>query len=118
MVNKSGRLGSSWEIDLMKGLREEGFDVERLRTTGARDEGDLVIRDGHTIIVEAKNEKSIDLPRYLRELSEEVVNYTNSRGLDPEAVEGVVLVKQRGKNWRKGYAVVSIEDYFDLKEKE
>jgi len=117
MANPNGRKGNGFEIDLQNGLREHGFDVERLRTTGKDDQGDLVIRDGHTILVEAKNHARIDLPGYLRELDAERKNYIAARRLDPSAVEGVVIVKARGKNWRKAFVVQTVESFFGLEDK-
>lgn len=38
--------GKKYESDLMKYLRQSAFDVERLRLTGAEDEGDLLLRSG------------------------------------------------------------------------
>lgn len=114
MANPNGRKGSAWEMALVNGLRDHGFDVERLRLSGTKDEGDIAVRDGHHIVIEAKNEQRINLPGYLRELAEEKVNYTKARRLDPEAVEGVVIVKARGKNWKQGYVVQTVADYFGI----
>src|SRR5690625_4702983 len=114
MANKNGRKGSAWEVKILNELRAAGYDVERLRLSGTEDEGDLVVRDGHTIIIEAKNEQRINLPGYLRELAEEKANYIKRRGLDPASVEGVVIVKARNQGWDKAYAVQRVSDFFGL----
>lgn len=115
MANPNGRKGAAFETDLLNGLREAGFDVERLRTTGKDDQGDLRVLDlGRHTVVEAKNVQRIDLPGHLKELAVEKWNYAKARGLDADAVEGVVIVKRRGKGWREAYAVQTVEQYFGL----
>jgi len=116
MTNANKRKGSQFEVDLRNGLREAGLDVERLVLNGAKDEGDLVVKTGITTIIEAKNEARLDLPRYLRELADEVENYRTARKLDRQAVDGVVVVKRRNHNWRKAYVVTTVENYFNLQE--
>jgi Holliday junction resolvase len=116
MANPNGAKGSRFEVELLNGLRDHGFDVERLRLTGTQDQGDLRVLDGHHIVIEAKNQARIDLPGYLRELAEEKANYTKARRLDADAVEGVVIVKRRGKNWKEAYVVQTVRDYFELGE--
>ncbi len=113
----SKRRGADFETDLVTLLREAGLDVERLTKTGREDEGDLVVKtpDGSVTVVEAKNEKSIDLPGYLREAFAEEGNYIKHRpGLNPDAVEAVAIVKARGRNARKAYVVSTVERFFGL----
>ena len=38
-ATRNRRAGAKWEADLLKNLREEGFEVERLRLAGREDEG-------------------------------------------------------------------------------
>ncbi|MEU7030028.1 hypothetical protein AB0A60_25525 [Streptomyces sp. NPDC046275] len=109
------RKGADWEIELMTGLRSVGEDVERLRLTGAEDEGDLAIREdgGLFTIVEAKNAKFEPGP-FLDEARRERLNFAKHRGIDPDLVDSVVVVKRRGKNWRQAYVLTTVEAYFGL----
>ncbi|MFE7480041.1 hypothetical protein [Streptomyces sp. NPDC057552] len=109
------RKGAQWETDLREGLRAAGEDIESLRLAGIEDEGDLVIRepDGRFLIIEAKNAKFTPGP-FLDEAMRERENYSRHRGLDSDAVESIVVVKRRGKPWRRAYVLTTVEDYFGL----
>ncbi|WP_217129353.1 hypothetical protein [Streptomyces sp. AC558_RSS880] len=113
------RKGADWEIELMTGLRSVGEDAERLRLTGAEDEGDLAIREdgGLFTIVEAKNAKFEPGP-FLDEAERERLNFAKHRGIDPERVESIVVVKRRGKGWRKAFVLTTVEAYFGLDDAE
>src|SRR5690606_26506269 len=114
----SRRKGASFETDLVKGLRAEGFDVERLTKTGKEDEGDAVLTDSWgKVVIEAKNEQKIDLPGYIREALLEADHYAKHRGLDRQEVTGIAVVKARGKSWRESYVVTSLAEFLDLEEK-
>ncbi|MBQ0949267.1 hypothetical protein KBZ75_13765 [Streptomyces sp. RK76] len=112
---RNKRKGADWESDLREGLREEGFDVESLRLAGKEDEGDLVIRedDGKYLVIEAKNAK-FEPGVFLGEAIVERENFAKHRGLDLEDVESIVVVKRRGKNWRKAFVLTTVEDYLGL----
>ena len=43
MSAKNKRKGSKFEIDVMKWFRSKGYNAERLRLAGSKDEGDLVV---------------------------------------------------------------------------
>ncbi len=109
------RRGADWEIELMTGLRSVGEDAERLRLTGAEDEGDLAIREdgGLFTVIEAKNAKFEPGP-FLDEAERERLNFAKHRGIDPDRVESIVVVKRRGKNWRKAFVLTTVEAYFGL----
>ncbi|MFF4244285.1 hypothetical protein ACFYY2_07395 [Streptomyces sp. NPDC001822] len=109
------RRGAAWETELLAGLRSIGEDAERLRLTGAEDEGDLVIRaaDGTYLVIEAKNAKFEPGP-FLDEAEVERLNFARHRDLDPFDVESIAIVKRRGKGWRKAFVLTTVEAYFGL----
>jgi Holliday junction resolvase len=109
------RKGAAWETELLAGLRSTGEDTERLRLTGAEDEGDLVIRepDGAYLVIEAKNAKFEPGP-FLDEAERERLNFARHRDLDPFDVDSIVVVKRRGKGWRKAFVLTTVETYFGL----
>lgn len=113
MTNRKGPL---WEVKLLNYLRENGFDVERLRLTGKEDEGDLVVKDfGGVVIVEAKNEKKVDLAGYIREAEAEAENYARHRGIDDGTfVTPVAIIKRRNHGVGKAYVVMTVDTFFDL----
>lgn len=89
----------------MRALIREHFphidpaDIERNGTTyGTNDKGD--IRGLASWVVEAKNEKTISLAGYMREVETERLNAGTPYG--------VALVKARGKSTIDGYAVMPI----------
>ena len=100
MSNPSGRKGAAWETDVAKYLAEEFPGVERRVKNGVLDRGDITGIPG--VVIEAKAERSIDLPGYLAELEVEKVN--------ADADFGFVFVKNRRHGVGAGYAVMSIED--------
>lgn len=110
--------GKRWESDLRDGLRDESFDVEKLQDTGARDEGDLVVRltrNGSTefVVIEAKA-GALHAAEFAREAALEAKHFAEHRKLDRSTVKGIAIVKQRGKGWRQGYVLTTVEDYFGL----
>jgi Holliday junction resolvase len=108
------RKGADWEITLRNEFRELGFDIERLHLNGQDDEGDLVIRKlGRFIVIEAKNAKLEPGP-FIKQMEDESENFRRNRGLKPEDVEGVVIVKRRGLGWRKALVLTTVERYFGL----
>ncbi|MFI0985003.1 hypothetical protein [Streptomyces exfoliatus] len=109
------RKGAAWETELLTGLRSVGEDVERLRLVGAEDEGDLVVREpgGTFLIVEAKNARFEPGP-FLDEAERERRNFAQHRDLDPRDVDSIVVVKRRGKGWRKAFVLTTVEDFFEL----
>ena len=105
------RKGSAFEIALMKHLREEGYDVERLRLTGAKDEGDLVVRlpSGERLVIEAKS-GALHAAQFVREARDETQNYISHRDLTTP-VHGVAVVKARGKGVEQSYVLTTLADY-------
>ena len=93
--------GKKYETDLMKHLREQGYDVERLRLTGAEDEGDLLIRfeEGlvHRAVLEAKRRKTMDLGGWIKEAIAERENYVKHRN---QSLELAFLVARRLRSGR------------------
>lgn len=108
------RKGGAWETEVVADARgRRGLDAERQPKNGSRDSGDIVIRyPGLHLVIEAKNEKSINLPGYLEELRVEVNNYRAARPNVTAA--GVVFVKRRSHGAARGYAVMEVDAFYDL----
>ncbi|MEU2111499.1 hypothetical protein [Streptomyces sp. NPDC019507] len=109
------RKGAAWETELLAGLRSVGEDAERLRLAGAEDEGDLVVREpgGTYLVIETKNARFEPGP-FLDEAEVERLNFARHRDLDPFDVDSIVVVKRRGKNWRKAFVLTTVENFFEL----
>lgn len=115
MANPNGRKGSQWEIDVLKLFRKIGLWIERLTKAGANDEGDLVtIIAGQTYILELKNVKKIDLPKFWEEAEVEAVNYAKARNLQDVPLH-YVIVKRRNASVNKAWVVQDLTQW--LKEK-
>lgn len=110
----SSRRGPLWETKLLDHLRGHGFDVERLRLTGREDEGDLVIKDGGVVIIEAKDDKTFNISGWLREAAAEAVNYARHRSIDASCVTPVVVVKRRNYPVGRAYLVMELDTFFDI----
>ena len=101
MANPSGRRGAEWETRCVEYLQENGFILAERRVKNGRfDRGDVSGVPGFTI--EAKAERVIDLPGYLKELREEQAH--------AKTAFGSVWVKNRRHGIADGYAVRRIED--------
>lgn len=113
------RRGSGYETDTKDYFRNLGFDAERLARTGARDEGDVVVRAdflGASIgVIECKAPgagNKIDLSGWTREAQLEATHYAEARNLDRNAVLAAVLIKARGKSIADSYLVLRLGDVF------
>lgn len=116
------RRGAKFETDLMKVLRTNGFDVDRLAKVGRFDEGDLVVRnfplEGHHVILELKApgaDGKTNLTGWKDEARIEAARYAKARGLDPEKVLGYVVVKAFRKGVEDAHWVSSISREFGIK---
>lgn len=107
------RRGATYELDLLKWFRSIGLGAERLRLAGRDDEGDLAVKDvGITYVVEAKNEKAMNLTGYVREAKVEADNYARARGLNRADVMPVVLIKKRNAGIDESFVVVPAGEFF------
>ena len=98
MANPSGRRGADWEQKVADYLKEAFPLAERRVKNGRYDRGDT--SGVPNVCIEAKAERSIDLPGYLDELEVEQAN--------ADARFGFVFVKNRRHGIGDGYAVLSI----------
>ena len=109
------RKGSLFETDVLKYLRLQGFDAERLRLTGRDDEGDLVVKvGGLTHVLECKATKVNNLTDFIRQAKTEAGNYDKHRGLLPGTSDYAVVVKKRQASIKDAFVVVSLEQYLEL----
>ena len=110
--------GATYETDIKDWFRGNGYDAERLARTGARDEGDVVVRSdflGSIGILECKAPGAngrIDLSGWTKEAQLEAKHYAEARELDREAVLPAVLIKARGKSIEDSYLVFRLGDIF------
>jgi hypothetical protein len=119
--NPSSRKGAQYELDLVEYLRSRNIVSEHIRKAGTNDQGDgyaVTATNGwaHYHMWEAKAEKTISLPAYLRELESEQVNFRHARRLTPDQVTGLVIVKARYKPIGQSYVVRTLDDYFGIGE--
>lgn len=109
------RKGAQWEIDLVKGLREAGFDAERLHLNGKDDEGDIVVRHGgRYFTIEAKATKALNASTFIEEVTVESLNFTKHRDLPPATAHPVVFWKRARRPFQQGLAILTIEEYLRL----
>jgi len=110
--------GATFETEIRDWFRANGYDSERLARTGAKDEGDVVVRSGflgRIGVIECKAPgagNAIDLSGWSREAQVEAKNYAASRGLGERATLAVLLIKARGKSIEDSYLVLRLGDVF------
>ena len=110
--------GANFETDIKDWFREHGYDSERLARTGAKDEGDVVVRSdflGSIGVIECKAPgagNAIDLSGWTKEAQLEAKHYAEARDLDPEATLAAVIIKARGKSISDSYLVLRLGDVF------
>jgi hypothetical protein len=102
MANKNKALGTSWETEVVNYLRQSSIPAKRTGSAEA-EQGDIHAGDW---TVEAKHEKVIDLPGYLKQLAASVDRRPGGLGY-----MSAVFVKNRRHSTGDGYAVMSIKDY-------
>lgn len=87
-MSASKRKGTAWETQCVDYLRANGVPhAERRTLNGAKDRGDIAGIPG--IVIECKNEKSLNISAYVNEAEKEAAN--------DGARIGVAWVKRRGK---------------------
>jgi hypothetical protein len=110
--------GATYETDIRDWFRANGYDSERLARTGAKDEGDVVVRSGflgRIGVIECKAPgagNAIDLSGWSREAQTEANHYATSRGLGETTVLAALLIKARGKSIEDSYLVLRLGDVF------
>lgn len=98
LTNANKAKGTRYEGEIRDFLNDCGFVVRRVVQMGSADQGDL---HGYPLhIIEAKNEKTIRLPEYVRQAEREAVNAGEPFG--------VAFVKRPRAGTGDGYAVRSI----------
>ena len=111
--------GATFETELRDYFRRIGLDSERLARTGARDEGDVVVRSdflGFIGVIEAKapgQSGRIDLSGWTKEAQIEATHYSEARGIKRTSVLPAVIIKARGKKIADAYLVLRLGDVFD-----
>lgn len=97
--------GDRFEIALREHFRAAGFDADRTRAGYARDHGDLHLAAtpaGPAVIVQAKNERRIDLSGYMRDVEAQ----RDAAG----AEHGFAVVKRPGiADPGRQYAVMEVD---------
>ena len=117
---RNRRKGARWEGDLKEGLRNQGFDTERLKLTGKEDEGDLVVRlpsgllaPRDRLIIEAKD-AAMNVTDFIRQATVEADHYASHRSLDRGSVLAIAAVKRRGKNWREAVVLTTLGELLGM----
>ena len=112
------RKGAQFEVDLEAFFRDKFLHATRLVRRGKDDEGDILLRiHDLAVIVEAKNEKAIDLAGYMKEATDEAIRWEAKHVHEPrpaDLVLGVAAVKRRMQPISKSYIVMEADDFAAL----
>lgn len=115
LTNNARRLGSQFETDVLRFLRDSGLEAERLARAGANDEGDIILRDGdgslYTLELKARRDKnsSLSLNAWLKEAMVESSHYADSRNCAQPLP--VVVIKNPGKGIADAFVVMKLKDW-------
>jgi len=110
MTNTSKARGTAFETDVLKYLRVNGYDAEKLRTVGRFDEGDIIVKiGGMPFVLECKAQKAMDLSGWVKEAAVEAVNYAIARKVQP--VHFAVVHKRRGVNASSAYVTTPLYEW-------
>jgi hypothetical protein len=112
------RKGAAFEIDLEGFFRDKFLNTTRLVRRGKDDEGDLLIRvHDLAVILEAKNEKAMNLSGYMAEATSEALQWEAKHVHEPspaDLVIGAAVVKRRMNPVSKAYVVMEADDFAEL----
>ena len=104
MVNRPKRLGTSWETEVVRYLREHGAPLaERRALAGSADKGDIA---GTEYVWELKNTAKIDLAGGIAETLQESQN--------AGVRHGFLVVKRRRKSTADAYAVMPLSQLCEI----
>lgn len=105
--------GSKWEIDIENYCNEVGVRARRLPRAGVKDIGDVAIelRNGHTLVVEAKNTKVAQLKEFLRQADIEADHYEERYNT---VTYPVVALKARQQGTGEGRIVMTLDTLLNL----
>lgn len=114
--------GSRYENELLKYLRGQALDAERLRLTGKEDEGDILVRfskyEGelmgavpHRLVIEAKNVKRMTLAGWVEEARLEAQQYADHRGIETPSF--AVVHKRAGKGVDQSFVTIPLHEYLE-----
>jgi Holliday junction resolvase len=104
MVNRSKQKGTAWETEVVRYLRDRGFEVERRALTGTQDRGDITGVPDFT--VECKNAANQTWALWMDELERERRN--------DGAKYGLLVVRRRMKPVAQAYAMMRLDDMVGL----
>jgi hypothetical protein len=89
VANPGKKRGTEHESHTVSWLKINGWPyARRITQKGRRDEGDIRLADGVPVMIEAKNEKTITIGTYIRELDAQCEN--------AGFFQGAVIIKRRG----------------------
>ena len=120
MSNPSKQRGTAWETGLVRYLRENHMDADRLRQTGKNDEGDIVLRIPRMggqqgfrtehVIFEAKNTARMNLAGWIAEAELEAENFAKHRpGIEVPGF--VVAYKRRNHGVGQSYIITTLDEW-------
>ena len=106
--------GKKYQRDVMKYLREHGWDAENLVLTGAEDEGDVLLRSPmpqcDRFVIECKREKGFHLADWVKQAQVEADNYRSHRDLNQHP--GFIVVHAaRGKSLDQSYVTTTLKEW-------
>ena len=111
------RAGARWESQFRDEMRRHGFKYEQLRLTGTNDEGDGYVTfdddQGGYALCELKA-GAMHPADFVGQAIKERNTFAERRGIHPDDVQALAIIKARGKPWHQAYVLTTVEDYFGI----
>ena len=112
------RKGADFETDVEAYFLGKGIPAMRMVKRGKDDQGDVLLRaDRLAVVVECKNEKTINLSGYVTEATTEAMNWEAANVHAPDApakVIGVAAIKRRNHGVSKTYIVMEADEFAEI----
>lgn len=110
--------GRSYTRVTCNGLRFSGKDAELIIRQPNTVEGDIVVREGSRTTVIKTKIGELRAAELIDQTHVEVANWCRNRKTDPRTVDGIAVVKRRGRSWADSYVFTTLEEFFGLSEYE
>ncbi len=115
-MSASKAKGTAFETALVRYLRENGWEADRLTLSGTDDEGDICVREdgGFYSIIEAKATRALTPAQFVKEALAERDNYCRRRHIDPIRVMPIVIWKSPGQSIADALCIIPLREMFGV----
>jgi Holliday junction resolvase len=113
-MSRSKAKGTAWESALVRYLREQGWEADRMTLSGGMDEGDICVREHAEFfsVIEAKATKALTAAAFVKEALIERDNFCRRRNIPRGNVMPVVVWKSPGQSVGDALCIIPLKEMF------